>query len=214
MQRTKSSTLVKKSKKNELKPALVAKTMARQETSTTASLQKAGSTAGMSHQGVKPDAAPSAVKTGKKTDANDLLCQENVKRLIARVKQADQEMESKWMVPQGRKTKPRATILRKEEKTDAQSTASTKDGGTDPAPTELKRDENAAANPPSAERVLLSERELKLTKMLFSVLGNDIRQLFRDLEFLERIERKEKKLLEDADWYMWLSAREIEVREH
>ncbi len=213
MQRTKSSTLVKKSKKNELKPALVAKTMARQETSTTASLQKAGSTAGM-HHAVKPDAAPSAAKTGEKTDANDLLCQENVKRLIARVKQADQEMESKWMVPQDRKTKFRATILRKEGKTDAHSTASTKDGRMDSAPTELKRDENAAANPPSAEKVLLSERELKLTKMLFSVLGNDIRQLFRDLEFLERIERKEKKLLEDADWYMWLSAREIEDREH
>ena len=118
MQRTKSSTLVKNTKKNDLKPAMVAKTTERQKTSAAANLQEAGSTVGMSHQAVKTDAAPSAVKTSEKTYAKDfpwqeillqewkeLSLEERAQRSFARLEQDKKEMQSKRTVPQDPKTR-------------------------------------------------------------------------------------------------------------
>ena len=187
-------------KKNELKPTMVAETMAHQKTSATAIFQEARSSARMSHQAVKTEAAPSVVKTGEETDANELLRQKKMKRLGARLEQYKQKMESKWMARQDPKTKSRATMSRKSGKTAVQSVASKKDEKLDSPSTMLKSDEKADAKSPSTEKFPLNKRDQKLNEMLNRISWHTEKRLANRLKLLESLEKKERKRLEQIPW--------------
>jgi hypothetical protein len=98
------------------------------------------------------------------------------------------------------KTRSGAT-MRKEGETDVQPEVSKKGEKLDSPFTMLKSDEKTDAKSPSAENGLLSEHDLKLTKLVTRAYWEMQERLVRELELLERLERKEKKRLEEGDWY-------------
>jgi hypothetical protein len=95
------------------------------------------------------------------------------------------------------KADARATQLRNERKAGVQAT----DKKVDHTSKELRSDRTSAAKSLSAEKLPSNKLDLKMIKLLSQLHRNAMRNLARELEFLEYLERKEKNRLEEGDWY-------------
>lgn len=91
-----------------------------------------------------------------------------------------------------------ASRLRKEGKTGVQPTASKKDKTVDRAPTMFKSTDKADFE--SAKELPLNRREQKRSKMWGRTVVRINDQLIRQRRIIERLERKERKRLEDIEW--------------
>jgi len=96
------------------------------------------------------------------------------------------------------KTSVSASGLRNEGKTGVQPTTSKKDKTVDPAPTMFKSTDKADFE--SAKELPLNRRDQKRSKMCDRMVVRIKDHLIRQRGLIERLERKERKRLEDIEW--------------
>jgi len=202
MQPTKFPTSVKKRKKIDRKPVVVAQTMSRHDTSATANLREEANTARISQQSVKADATPSTINTAKKTDASLRLLQEDLKLLIKILGQA-QEIESGRMTPHNPTTKCKATISRTLGSTAVQSaTSRNHERGSESTTFRTDTTDATTSFPKKSffSRAYLKELE-KQAKMVSHLIQSEQKWVLRELKFLETSEKMAKQRIEEGDWY-------------
>lgn len=90
--------------------------------------------------------------------------------------------------------------LGKEGKTGVQPTASKKDKTVDPALTMFKSNDKADSKSISAENLPLNQSDQEFLKMLSRAGQQMIIQLTRECRLRERLERRERKRLEEVEW--------------